>query len=464
MLVASDMRLSTSNLPDLTEAIDSQARALAAEKALRSGCPLPVTPILDPEDGRRTWHIGSHESGFGGLWKVSKVGQEIVQSKTKSTGRASRQRSNIASISHANPTIESLLECGDPYAVALQIQFHEEIFSHGHDDIRFDVFYNGQLAASDYVSYDMLRLEHSGVAGRPSRIVRIVSGYRIDECNERPWIIVPEGGDPSGDLVDTLRATRPSAEDRWKSIGKSLQEIAEVFAAPARQGGISKGEGEAVDIDSNLNIGKKGFDESVVSPFKTPLADYLMALSSVKMPTGVVQSPRSVFGVIDVVICAGQGTRLANHTDKAVNNLHLMLRPKENLGPTDSQLPAHEMDSIARRRARPADIITDKALPPSTVYPSPVSPAFPNSETKPNLTSVAPPAVDWIPTQKKIAKEFEHMWKSPASCEHSHLAFVEHGMWEHGHSCGIYRPIRPTQRSEFMDKHMMGGFRFVVGM
>ena len=145
-------------------------------------------------------------------------------------------------------------------------------------DVKIDVFFNGELCASAYVSGRF----HSDTYEATQQIIRF-SGRRVHRLLEKPWILVPSGHHADGRSRPERHNMESSgdAKQRWVSVSKALLIEADR---------LEKGE--------NGELSKLG--------------DYLSALATLEMPTEVqamqvVGDPK--IGIIDVVITAGKGQK-----------------------------------------------------------------------------------------------------------------------------------------------------------
>jgi hypothetical protein len=167
-----------------------------------------------------------------------------------------------------------------PLALSLKIELSRNAFLtnlRGNDieDVRYDVFYNGELADSNYVPHTKAK------AGNIGSAVCFVSGKRVHMFVERPWIITRPGQNAKGELKVKSTTKRSTAQDRWDLIRESL-------GREAQQLPLS------------------------VSGDKSPVAEFLISLGRVELPAEVESSYRSgasKFGVIDVVLSTGAGLK-----------------------------------------------------------------------------------------------------------------------------------------------------------
>lgn len=175
-----------------------------------------------------------------------------------------------------------------PHALCLTVFLSKFSFmrSHGEigrrfNDIKIDVFFNGQLCASTYVPERLRADGHS----LKSHIVRF-TGCRVGRVLEKPWMIVPPGQEPNGAIRQYKRdgGLYSVAKQRWASISEAL----------ANEAG-------KLERDKNGKL--------------TVLGDYLDSLAKLDMPTEVSEMQKvggPKFGVIDVVVITGKG-----HKDEA---------------------------------------------------------------------------------------------------------------------------------------------------
>jgi hypothetical protein len=163
-----------------------------------------------------------------------------------------------------------------PQALALHVMLGDRSFMRGYDDGKprrcmIDVFFNGQLSSSVLVNWKEIHTWH-----------QVFSGVRVGHMAERPWIVLPPGQNADGSLRGLERAT--SVRERWQQISSALMQ--EVKARGANKYGE-----------------------------RPPSADYLHSLATMQMSEAVnrLQNPGGRrFGVIDVVITAGDGKKLNN--------------------------------------------------------------------------------------------------------------------------------------------------------
>lgn len=173
-----------------------------------------------------------------------------------------------------------------PRAITLTVYLSKESFApscgtkskHAPQDVKIDVFYNGEMTASTYIP-----ARYRGEASNMIQLTQHFSGRRVDRMAERPWVIVPPGQNADGSLRTSKRnkGAYVGAQERWDRIGKALDEEGEKFGRN-RYG-----------------------DQSVVG-------EYLTSLSKLEMPAEVDDMQKGggpKFGVIDVILTLGKGQK-----------------------------------------------------------------------------------------------------------------------------------------------------------
>jgi hypothetical protein len=170
----------------------------------------------------------------------------------------------------------------DPLALALHVKLSDKSFVSGLNTnnkvhLKIEVFFNGQLSSCLFVPVHDVR---SGVKS----LHQVFAGYRVDFLAERPWVVLPPrksaDGSPSKHRIGT------TADQRWENICKALSKDANA---------------RGMDTDGNV----------------PPSAEFLNALAAMPMPDEVkhMQRPGSRnFGVIDVIITAGDGRKVTTGT------------------------------------------------------------------------------------------------------------------------------------------------------
>ncbi|KAF1851389.1 uncharacterized protein K460DRAFT_273943 [Cucurbitaria berberidis CBS 394.84] len=170
---------------------------------------------------------------------------------------------------------------GKPRALVLHVQLSNKTFASGMDSIRtqlkIDVFFNGQLSSCLFFPIHDVR------SGAKS-IHQVFAGTRIDFLAERPWVVLPPGVTADGNMRRVNKVS--SAQQRWQQICQALQNESD-----------ERGKDKAGSI--------------------SPSAEFLTALANMQMPAQVreMQKPDGrQFGVIDLVISAGNGRKVTSGT------------------------------------------------------------------------------------------------------------------------------------------------------
>ena len=145
-------------------------------------------------------------------------------------------------------------------------------------DVKIDVYFNGTLCASSYVPERCKKYGKGSV-----ELTQRITGRRIAQSLERPWIIGP----PEQRTIETSRNATPGDGgyideiQRWNVIAQALRDEAEK---------------DGRDKEGELSM----------------VGQYLECLSQLEMPTelrGVQKTNGPKFGVIDVVLTAGKGSK-----------------------------------------------------------------------------------------------------------------------------------------------------------
>lgn len=189
-------------------------------------------------------------------------------------------------------------------------------------DVKIDVYFAGELCASNYVSDRF----HSDKHGMTEHIVRF-SGRRVHHLLEKPWIMLPPGQDPNGRPRPERQNTGlpGGAKERWDAVSKALM--------------IEAGK---------LDRGKYG-ELSV-------LGDYLSTLAKLEMPSeveGMQTAGGPKMGIIDVIITAGIG-----HKDDA-NSLRLMEPTPIRLNEPESSAPEDGGKNEGKRPVKKTSVAED---------------------------------------------------------------------------------------------------------
>ena len=142
-------------------------------------------------------------------------------------------------------------------------------------DVKIDIFLNGELCTSSFVSE---RYRNSATQG--AKLTQRYSGKRIDRLFEKPWILVPSGQNFDGTLTHSKRAKRGSTA--------SQQRLAAI-------NNLLRAEAEDLGRDSCGSL--------------TLLGEYLVNLSGIEMPEGLLTAGKAKYGIIDVILTSGQGKK-----------------------------------------------------------------------------------------------------------------------------------------------------------
>jgi hypothetical protein len=173
-------------------------------------------------------------------------------------------------------------EVQDRLALILHVNLSDKSFVSGLDKynkvhLKIDVFFNGQLSSCLFVP-------HHDIRSGAKSLHQVFAGYRVDFLSERPWVILPPNKNADGSPRKMSNGL--TVQERWDNIS-------EVLAAEAEQ---------------------RGTDEEGNMP---PSARFLKALSSMRMPDqiqSIQESTSRSFGIIDVVITAGEGRKVTSGT------------------------------------------------------------------------------------------------------------------------------------------------------
>ncbi|KAF2713532.1 hypothetical protein K504DRAFT_498342 [Pleomassaria siparia CBS 279.74] len=161
-----------------------------------------------------------------------------------------------------------------PKALALHVLLSEKSFLRNPNTgkpqrLMIDVLLNGMLVSSNLVDIKDTHTYH-----------QVFAGTRVENMAERPWVVLPPGQNADGSLRGLKRTV--SAKERWAQICSAIREEAR----------------------------ERGINESDERP---PSAEYLKTLASMPMSDTVesLQQPGGrQFGIVDVVITAGDGRKL----------------------------------------------------------------------------------------------------------------------------------------------------------
>lgn len=205
-----------------------------------------------------------------------------VVSAPASADRKSHEKDRTAS--HTSQLHSELAP--EPHALTLTVLLSKASFLRTYDrrleryitqDVKIDVFFNGELCASTYVPE-----RYRGYANSQTELTQQFSGRRIARLAQRPWILIS----PEQDIVGFSKKNRgstegASAEQRWEALSSALEVEAEKW-------------------------GHNSYGELPV------IGEYLASLAKLEMPSeveGLQRSGGPNFGVLDVVIISGKGQK-----------------------------------------------------------------------------------------------------------------------------------------------------------
>lgn len=146
------------------------------------------------------------------------------------------------------------------------------------NDVKIDVYFNGALCDSRYVPR-----RYSGEAYTMTEHIVRFGGRRIGRLIEKPWVLVPSGQNPDGGLREYRRGKVAYAgtQQRWNDVSDALLAEADKF----------------------------GRDERGERPV---IGEYLESLAELSMPKEVEDMQKAggpKFGVVDVVVMWGKGSK-----------------------------------------------------------------------------------------------------------------------------------------------------------
>jgi hypothetical protein len=179
-----------------------------------------------------------------------------------------------------------------PYALGVSIKFPRSIFArysartrHSVLDLRYDIFYNGEISESSTMSYGRTNPDTPGFG----KI--FVAGKRVDIHIAQPWAVV--------------RNDQQGAEDQEEE-----------------QEGLPGGMTMAQRWDEINQLLKKSLDKAQIMQRsqRTPLLECLYTLAEMAMPTGLNGVPMTgrLPGIVDIVISVGN-----SKTVSAAKYLHV---------------------------------------------------------------------------------------------------------------------------------------------
>ncbi|KAF2839262.1 hypothetical protein M501DRAFT_1016343 [Patellaria atrata CBS 101060] len=172
-----------------------------------------------------------------------------------------------------------------PQALAIQVALSGKTFienfrdpKNAPQDLRIDVLFNGELVNCTFLTRrDRPRFNATTITPL------IFAGTRIGYIVEHAWVIVPPAQHPDGSLRNSKRTSKSGVSaptERWMEISKAIAEEAEA----------------------------NGYD---MYGDRSPIGDYLRSLADIPPPEAIknMREPGARFGVIDVIISAGEGRK-----------------------------------------------------------------------------------------------------------------------------------------------------------
>ncbi|KAL8686922.1 MAG: hypothetical protein Q9218_006762 [Villophora microphyllina] len=178
------------------------------------------------------------------------------------------------------------------------------------DDLKFDVFLNGELSSSTYVSETTFRKKEKG------RIV--FSGSRIGRLTEKPWTLMPFTFENTEDNSDPPARKHATAQSRWNEISQCLIHAAE--------------------------SGGRNIDDELPA-----VGQYLQSLASVPMPAtlpSLLTTEAKGFAVIDIIVSVGKGLK------KNASNYYLTQPMSVSIRGFGSEKDSSELGSPDAQRKR----------------------------------------------------------------------------------------------------------------
>jgi hypothetical protein len=323
-LVASSLNDCTTINPTNTSVI-ALPDAIRCEEALRKATILSERLIADSADETKlNLHLITNAHGAVPLYLAHVRRQLPVDIIQKSPPRLSTRHHNVSVADNDNsrkdntndmpneynqcnldrkqpapqssPFVPTMIDpdC-QPYALGILIELskltcgHPTAYQSAAQDIRYDVFLNGDLVCSDFIEN-----RHISVGSEKSTTI-LVGGRRVASFIERPIIVLPLGLDAKGEIVAANRA-KYKVHERWDLISKAFAK-------------------HACELRYWLKDGER----------ESPLATFFDSLASFKLPSELEDLPPrgpQMFGIIDVIISCGRGAIKQNA--KFMNNAKLM--------------------------------------------------------------------------------------------------------------------------------------------
>ena len=262
-----------------------------------------------------------------------------------------------------------------PQALCVKIAFTKESFIREPYlttgvplDVKIDIFFNGTLSASTFVSERYRNSEPES-----DELTYRFTGLRVTQRSEKPWILVPREqnvdvtlGNPKP-INDTSKA---EALSQWKDIGNALRQ------------------------------------EAAVDGHETFIGQYLASLSEIEMPAEVEALQRAgdpKYGIIDVVLTAGKGSK-KEHV--GIEHIH---------EPTRMRLVEPGIDDETKKKPRNSRKSNDSSKENSfTEHVAPITSATLRSRSFADANIVAQGYADTFPREaSRVMRSSESAVSSP---------------------------------------------------
>ena len=269
---------------------------LSASLPKSLGSKNPQKALLNDADSKPQHQVDSSEEGSDGL-RLDSSGlsttrgsdRQLIRSPsfqsasdlTPSLITLNKQQSLTKSLNPGIPLLTEYNKPIKPQALCLTIAFTKESFikepyvkTGPPLDVKIDVFFNGVLSASTYVS----ERNRNSEPGSDELTYRL-AGLRVAQKLEKPWVLVPPTQNANGTSRNPKRTdstSKAAALSRWTDLRDALSE------------------------------------EAVVDKRKTLIGQYLASLSELEMPPEIECLHNvgcAAYGVIDVVLTAGRGSK-----------------------------------------------------------------------------------------------------------------------------------------------------------
>ena len=277
------VRTGDSHLGSLTHATSSERSPGVLSRASSSAsCDSVALVGSNPVFSSNVTSTPNLTLGLNPALESPELEEEHVVSTSASADHKSDKQDRT--VTHASRLHSGLAP--EPHALTLTVLLSKASFLRTYDrrleryitqDVKIDVFFNGELCASTYVPE-----RYRGYANSQTELTQQFSGRRIARLAQRPWILISPEQDNVGFLKKNRRSTEgASAKQRWEALSSALGVEAEKW-------------------------GKNSHGELPV------IGEYLASLAKLEMPSeveGLQRSGSPNFGVLDVVIISGKGQK-----------------------------------------------------------------------------------------------------------------------------------------------------------